>query len=324
MEDSLRRNEIGDVGAQAIAEALKVNMTLMALNLIENQVGDAGAQALAEGLSMNKVLTSLSLMANRIGDVGAQAIAEAHKANSTVASLDLCHNQIGHAGACAIAAALKVNKTVTQLSLDYNCMGGLGSQAIDEACKGKSGFQLILRDQINPLAFSFLPRLASAEDIQEVFRMLTSGLELENQRASLPALPTEIAELIMDEAHYWRGVQHTMRGNHGYIALRVTVPQGNSIRVKAIQVLRDKREHPDNTVDDAFDLTVQDEQGVVQYECAVHPTFVNSNLALATIWPASHPIIRQMREGWQVQVGRNKVAFSVLFESLYVGYADRQ
>ncbi|KJE97587.1 hypothetical protein, variant [Capsaspora owczarzaki ATCC 30864] len=318
----LDRIRIGGAEAQAIAEALKVNTKLTSLNLWSNQLGEAGAQAIAVALKVNKTLTALDLQLNQLGDAGAQAIAEALKVNTTLTWLSLNDNLIGDAGAQAIAEALKVNKTVTLLDLDYNCIGIVGSQAIHEACKDKSGFRRLLHDQINPLAFSLLPRLASAEDIQEVLGMLTSGLELQNQPPSLPALPTEIAELIMDKAHYWQGVQKTYRlwTDERPSSLKVRLPQGDSIRVKAIQVLRDWK-RPNNIGDCAFDLTVRDEKGAVQYECAVHPTFVNRNLALATIGSASHPIVRQMREGWQVRV-QPPFAQDVLLGRLYVGYVD--
>ncbi|XP_011270818.1 hypothetical protein CAOG_09085 [Capsaspora owczarzaki ATCC 30864] len=321
----LQLNRIDLAGARAIAEALKVNTTVTRLYLNSSLTGDAGVQAIAEALRVNKTLSCLNLDFNQIGDGGAWAIAEALKVNTALTALLLEFNQIGDAGACAIAAALKANKTVTLLDLTSNCIGNLGSQAIDAARKRNCGCEVPLRDQINPLAFSLLPRLASAGDSHTVFGMLTSGLELENQPACLPLLPTEIAELIMDKAHYWQGVQNTNRlwTDERPSSLKVRLPQGDLIRVKAIQVLRDWK-RPNNIGDCAFDLTVRDEKGAVQYECAVHPTFVNWNLALATIWPASHPIVRQMREGWQVQVQPSTFAHELLFESLYVGYVDRQ
>ncbi|XP_004343548.1 hypothetical protein CAOG_07674 [Capsaspora owczarzaki ATCC 30864] len=167
--------------------------------------------------------------------------------------------------------------------------------------------------------------MATAEDLQTVFRLLTRGQELEDQPTSLPALPAEIAELIMDEAHYWQGVQHTKRQWFGddtpNSILKVTVPQGvngNSIRVKAIQVLRDWNRSND-IIGSGFDLVVLDEQGAVQYEFSAKPTFANRSLQLVTIVPANHPVIQQMRAGWQVQVRASKSSRDVHFESLYVG-----
>ena len=48
-------NNIGDRGAIAIAEALKMNVALQELYLSDGIIGDAGAMALAEGLKVNGV-----------------------------------------------------------------------------------------------------------------------------------------------------------------------------------------------------------------------------------------------------------------------------
>ncbi len=54
----LNGNEIGDVGAKAIAEALKVNgnADLTVLWLADNNIGVDGAKAIAEALKVNAVL----------------------------------------------------------------------------------------------------------------------------------------------------------------------------------------------------------------------------------------------------------------------------
>ena len=46
----LNANEIGDDGAKAIAEALKVNAVLTKLNLKFNDMGDAGNKALRDAV----------------------------------------------------------------------------------------------------------------------------------------------------------------------------------------------------------------------------------------------------------------------------------
>ncbi|XP_004343533.1 hypothetical protein CAOG_07659 [Capsaspora owczarzaki ATCC 30864] len=275
-----------------------------------------------------------SLHNNEIGDVGAQAIADTLKVNKmkvlgvftdggNVDSLE--ENHIGNIGAQAIAEALMVNKQLWWLEVHLNCIGNAGIQAINEARHvNRTLNDLSIYRQLNPLAFSLLPRLATAEDLHNVFLLLTSGQELEDQSAALPALPNELAELIMDEAHYWQGVQHTKREwfhvDTPDRVLKVTVPQGNSIRVKAIQVLRDMSNRSDSNGSSGFDLIIRDEQGAIRYECSVKPTLVDSSLELVTILPANHPVFRQMRAGWQVQVRASKSPSDVAFESLRVGY----
>ena len=54
------------------------------MDLVRNQIGDPGAQALAEALPQNSSLTKLDLYGNEIGDEGAQAIATALQNNLQV------------------------------------------------------------------------------------------------------------------------------------------------------------------------------------------------------------------------------------------------
>jgi hypothetical protein len=55
----LNLNKIGDQGATAIGEALKVNGALTALSLGGNRIGDQGATAIADALKVNGALTFL-------------------------------------------------------------------------------------------------------------------------------------------------------------------------------------------------------------------------------------------------------------------------
>ncbi|KAI8593813.1 hypothetical protein BDZ88DRAFT_101325 [Geranomyces variabilis] len=73
---SLRSNKMGDAGAKALAEQLKVNKTMVSLNLWDNQIGKEGVEAIAEALKVNVTLLSLSLGMNNIGDDGASALAK--------------------------------------------------------------------------------------------------------------------------------------------------------------------------------------------------------------------------------------------------------
>ena len=70
--------EIGDEGAKALAEALKVNATVKKLDLDGCGIGDDGAAALAEALRSNTSLTKLALMFNKsIGEQGKQLLRDA-------------------------------------------------------------------------------------------------------------------------------------------------------------------------------------------------------------------------------------------------------
>ena len=106
MRLSLNNNQIGDLGAQALAGALPQNSSLTVLDLGSNQIGDLGVQALAGALPQNSSLTGLDLDVNQIGDLGAQALAGALPQNSSLTRLYLINNQIGNLGAQALAPAV--------------------------------------------------------------------------------------------------------------------------------------------------------------------------------------------------------------------------
>ncbi|KJE88847.1 hypothetical protein CAOG_00424 [Capsaspora owczarzaki ATCC 30864] len=325
----LGENQIGDAGAHTIAEALQVNTTVAVLLLEQNSIGDAGAQAIAETLKVKKEMRDLRLQNNQIGDAGAQALAQALSVNTTITTLSLGGNQIGNVGAQALAEALKVNTTLTQLELLYNCIGSVGTRAIDETCTVDRTCEVDTNHQISPIAFSLPPRLSTAEDLQLVFRLLIGGSKVENQCVDLPVLPAEIAERIMDEAYYWQNVHSTKRAWFGADdpdhILKVKLPHGvngASIRVKAIHVFRDVEQNPYNT-DEVFEMIVRDERGAIQSEFVATPTSFVDSTDLVTILPARHPIIRQIREGWEVHVRPSKTATYVVFEALYVGFTKR-
>ena len=55
----LNDNKIGDEGAKAIGEALKVNTSLTEIDLGHNKIGTEGAKAIGEALKVNTSLTEL-------------------------------------------------------------------------------------------------------------------------------------------------------------------------------------------------------------------------------------------------------------------------
>ena len=90
-----------------------------------NKIGDIGASAIADALKDNKTITgNIFLNQQLIGDLGAIAIAKAFKTNKTITGfIDLRDNQIGDAGAIALADALKVNKKIGGIYLRGNKIG---------------------------------------------------------------------------------------------------------------------------------------------------------------------------------------------------------
>jgi Ran GTPase-activating protein (RanGAP) involved in mRNA processing and transport len=125
-----RSRSFGEVGARAIADALKVNTTLEGLYISGNEIGDAGAAALAGGLAVNSSLRELHANFCGIGAAGSRAIADALKINTTLEELYIANNNIGLLGSRAIAEALKVNTTLERLFISDNEIGDAGAAAL--------------------------------------------------------------------------------------------------------------------------------------------------------------------------------------------------
>ncbi|KAK5808356.1 hypothetical protein F5H01DRAFT_61074 [Linnemannia elongata] len=70
-------------------EALKINSTLVVLELRYNPIGDNGAQALSDAIKINSTLTSLDLHSNLIGENGVVTLSDAVKTNSTLTYMDV-------------------------------------------------------------------------------------------------------------------------------------------------------------------------------------------------------------------------------------------
>jgi Ran GTPase-activating protein (RanGAP) involved in mRNA processing and transport len=125
----LSDNKIGDEGAAALADALKVNTFVTTIYLSRNEIGIEGAAALADALKVNMSVTTGNLDGNVIGAEGAAALADALEVNTSVTYIALMRNQIGNEGAAALANGLHVNTALTTTAL--------GSNAIDESNSAK-------------------------------------------------------------------------------------------------------------------------------------------------------------------------------------------
>ena len=87
-------NNIGDVGAKTIANAMKGNRSLVELQMMDNNIGDVGAKAIADALKDIHSLKHLGLSSNKIGNDGAKAIADALKGNHSLKSLHFFRNKV--------------------------------------------------------------------------------------------------------------------------------------------------------------------------------------------------------------------------------------
>ena len=137
---------ISDVGAVALAQALRHNSTLKYVHLSNNSISDAGAVALAQALHHNSTLEYVHLSNNSISDAGAVALAQALHHNSTLRWLDLSNNSISDAGAVALAQALHHNSTLLGLDLSGNdAIGEEGTHQLVQALTVNTSINIHLR-----------------------------------------------------------------------------------------------------------------------------------------------------------------------------------
>ena len=132
--------------ATVVAEILKSKTSVTKIGLqLNKDIGDEGAKALAEALKVNATVKELLLSYCGIGDDGAAALAEALRSNTSLWRLSLGSNTaIRDDGAKALAEALRSNTSLTTLYLPYNSISEQGKQLLRDAVAGRQGFRLEL------------------------------------------------------------------------------------------------------------------------------------------------------------------------------------
>ena len=150
---ALEGNPIGNFGAECLAEALMTNTTLRSLGIYfkkprsrrEISIRADGAGHIARALKVNTSLLTLDLNGNKIGDRGATEIARALLENCTLESLDVRYNGIRDRGAAALAKSIKenTNTALTDLMLDGNSLGDDGTYAIFDSLRRNSTLQKV-------------------------------------------------------------------------------------------------------------------------------------------------------------------------------------
>jgi Ran GTPase-activating protein (RanGAP) involved in mRNA processing and transport len=135
----LSHNVVGLEGTEALAAALKVNLSMRSLRLASCRIGVNGAGLLAEALKTGCALTSLDLEDNRILGQGSAALANALSGSllrTPITNLGLRSNHIEDGGAVVLAEALKLNFSLVILDLADNAISITGVSALAEALKG--------------------------------------------------------------------------------------------------------------------------------------------------------------------------------------------
>ena len=117
---NINYNNIGAIGAEALANALKGNTTLETLDISFNEITEDGVRALAKALETNTTLTNLNIAGNNIGNIGATALANALEGNTTLTTLDISDNNIGDERVKVLEDKIKRNLKVLEDKIEGN------------------------------------------------------------------------------------------------------------------------------------------------------------------------------------------------------------
>ncbi|XP_065919173.1 protein NLRC3-like [Dysidea avara] len=132
---------ISDVGAVAMGDCLKNNNTLKELNMIENNINSEGGKKLAEALKVNKSLEKLDISSNRISDDGAVDMGDCLKNNNSLKELNIRCNNINSEGGKKLAEALKVNKSLEKLDISSNRISDDGGVDMGDCLKNNNSLK---------------------------------------------------------------------------------------------------------------------------------------------------------------------------------------
>ncbi|KAG0095274.1 hypothetical protein BGZ93_006091 [Podila epicladia] len=118
----MANNNLDHARLVIIADALKLNIGLQALDLSNNKMCGpliTGVNALTSKLTYNKTLTKLCLSNTGLQSEGAIALAEFLPETRTLAQLDLTGNDlVDIAGVMALAVSIRMNKSLTCLDMN--------------------------------------------------------------------------------------------------------------------------------------------------------------------------------------------------------------
>ncbi|MCE5317929.1 MAG: hypothetical protein LLG04_11315 [Parachlamydia sp.] len=125
----LSLNNLNDQDIRILADAAKTNRQLNRIVLCRNQIGDIGAGAIAAAMANNPQL-QIDLQNNRIGATGAQQFAAACT-DTNKETINLSHNQLGDQGARSVASQLHSRAgRIQSLYLTHNNIGEAGDMEL--------------------------------------------------------------------------------------------------------------------------------------------------------------------------------------------------
>ena len=171
-EVDVSQNNLGPIGAQKIAKAIKDMPRLKSLIMRSNGIDNVAAKALADSLENKIGLETLNLCTNKILSRGAIVISKSIHENRTLRVLNLQNNGIELDAAPDISCMLANKTNLSELNLSQNSLKTEGMIEIAKVLQ-KNGTLKVLNVSSNKIM------IKASSDIAEVIKSNTS-LELLN------------------------------------------------------------------------------------------------------------------------------------------------
>ena len=111
---------------------LKINKSIIELDLDSNLIDDQGMKYLCEAIEINNTIQKINLEDNEISYKGIKYLYKILQINNTIQELNLGYNKIGDKGVEYLCKALEINNTVTKINLEYNFITSKGGRCLLE------------------------------------------------------------------------------------------------------------------------------------------------------------------------------------------------
>lgn len=150
----------GADGSVRFRDLLKMNKSLVNINLEDNNLTDTGCVYISESLEENSTIKSLRLASNYIGDIGVKRLCEALLKNNAIESLDLDSNRFTITGANLLFETVNHVGNLKELHLRANDLTPNVTPAVAKTLETSSLQVLNLRR--NLLGDTGVSRIAAA------------------------------------------------------------------------------------------------------------------------------------------------------------------
>eukprot|EP00944_MAST-04C_sp_MAST-4C-sp1_P013650 g13650.t1 len=202
----LSGTDLGAIGATSLAEFMRRDKTIQALDLTQAQIAsnldgsagynDKGIEALAVALSVNSTLKSLKLFANHLRDESVDHIVKIVLGNDTLKSLNVGYNDFSAKGIQEISNAVASSESLEELTV------GAGTIHVQQvkgrpsvnSHKSKKSKKKTLRTlklknkSLGPLSALVVSRLLKHNNIVQAIDLSHNSLRKEGTRAICDAL----------------------------------------------------------------------------------------------------------------------------------------